>query len=227
MKRIQVTDEWLYQYMPVVDEAIIRELESQVDESYEFSDKFRKRMRKLCRREKYMGGLQQLQKAGKRVAVIVLIIAASLMTITMSVEAYRVRFFESVKELLGDMFRYSYQSDETAEFEKKTPSYVPEGYELVSNDGNENITFLVYQNETGAQMIFIQQYVTDGMERYCDSEYDWVERYTIAGSPLEIYRYDSGLASAYFEYGESVYTITAYEYITGDQFCRMIQEWIE
>ena len=35
MKRIQVTDEWLYQYMPVVDEAIIRELESQVDESYE------------------------------------------------------------------------------------------------------------------------------------------------------------------------------------------------
>ena len=27
MQQIEVTDEWLYQYMPIVDEAIIRELE--------------------------------------------------------------------------------------------------------------------------------------------------------------------------------------------------------
>ena len=227
MKRIQVTDEWLYQYMPVVDEAIIRELESQVDESYEFSDRFRKRMRKLCRREKYMGGLQQLQKAGKRVTVIVLIIAASLMTITMSVEAYRVRFFESVKELLGDMFRYSYQSDETAEFEKKTPSYVPEGYELISNDGNGIVEEYVYQNSAGELLVLRQEYVVDGMEIYFDSEYDWEEQFTIAGSQLEIHRYESGFASAYFEYGESVYTVSSDEYISGEEFCRIIQEWIE
>ena len=40
MKRIEVTDEWLYKYMPIVDEAIIRELEDGTDYGYQFSAKF-------------------------------------------------------------------------------------------------------------------------------------------------------------------------------------------
>ena len=227
MRIVEVTDEWLYRYMPIVDEAMIREIESKVDTDYEFSDRFCKRMKRLCRREKYMDALQFLQEAGKRIAVVELMILISLLTATLSVEAYRVRFFEKVKEFLGDMYRYSYQSEEKTEFQKRIPSYVPDGYELISNDGNENIMFLVYQNCDGEQLIFVQQYVTDGMDKYFDSEYDWEEQYTIAGSQLEIHRYESGMASAYFEYGESVYTITVYEYMTGEEICRIIQEWIK
>lgn len=44
MKQIHVTDEWLYKCMPIVDEAIIRELEKETNYEYEFSDKFEHRM---------------------------------------------------------------------------------------------------------------------------------------------------------------------------------------
>ena len=39
MQQIEVTDEWLYQYMPIVDEAIIRELEESTDYEYRFFGK--------------------------------------------------------------------------------------------------------------------------------------------------------------------------------------------
>lgn len=227
MKTVEVTDEWLYRYMPIADEAMIREIESKVDTDYEFSDRFCKRMKRLCRREKYMDALQFLQKAEKRVAVVVLMILISLLTATMSVEAYRVRFFEKVKEFLGDMYRYSYQSEEKTEFQKRIPSYVPDGYELISNDGNAIVEEFVYQNNAGQLLVFRQEYVVDGMDIYFDSEYDWEEQHTIAGSQLEIHRYKTGFASAYFEYGECVYTVSSDEYLSGKVFCRIIQEWIE
>lgn len=44
-------DELLYKYMPIVDEVLIEELESQVDEDYVFSEKFEKRMEHSCNSE--------------------------------------------------------------------------------------------------------------------------------------------------------------------------------
>lgn len=51
MQQIEVTDEWLYQYMPIVDEAIIRELEESTDYEYRFSAKFERKMRRLIWKE--------------------------------------------------------------------------------------------------------------------------------------------------------------------------------
>lgn len=227
MKKVQVTDEWLCRYMPVVDDAIIREVESKVSHDYVFTERFEQRMKKVCRREKYAKGLLFLQKMGKRVAMIVLLLLASFLTVTMSVEAYRILFFESIRKLEGDMFRYTYHVEEETEFVKREPSYIPEGYELVSDESGDNLLFLVYQKESGEQLFFIQEKVTDTLVSYHDAEYDWVEQYTIAGSQLEIYRYVENDASAYFEYGGSVYSIGAYEYMSGEEFCRMIREWIK
>lgn len=46
MRSMEVTDEWLYQYMPVVDNAMIKALEGQVDEDYVFSKRFERKMKK-------------------------------------------------------------------------------------------------------------------------------------------------------------------------------------
>lgn len=40
MRSMEVTDEWLYQHMPVVDNAMITALENQVDREYVFSKRF-------------------------------------------------------------------------------------------------------------------------------------------------------------------------------------------
>ena len=40
MKKIDITDDLLYKYMPVVDEAIVNKVEENVDEEYTFSPDF-------------------------------------------------------------------------------------------------------------------------------------------------------------------------------------------
>lgn len=43
MERIQVTDEWLYRYMPVAAEALLEDMEKETDYKYEFTAGFEKR----------------------------------------------------------------------------------------------------------------------------------------------------------------------------------------
>ena len=52
MSNMKVTDDWLYQYMPVVDEALIRGIEDSTDYEHQFSEQFEKKMEQLIRREK-------------------------------------------------------------------------------------------------------------------------------------------------------------------------------
>ena len=68
MERVKVTDEWLYKYMPVVDAAIIQELEGRVDTEYEFSRKFERKMKRLIKREAHPW-IGVVQNIIKRVAV--------------------------------------------------------------------------------------------------------------------------------------------------------------
>lgn len=37
MEKIQVTDEWLYRYMPVAAEALLEDIEKEIDYKYEFT----------------------------------------------------------------------------------------------------------------------------------------------------------------------------------------------
>lgn len=60
---------------------------------YVFSDKFRKRMKRLIQKEKYMYAEKQLKKITQKIAAAAVVMLVGALTVTMSVEAYRVRFF--------------------------------------------------------------------------------------------------------------------------------------
>lgn len=65
---MKVTDEWLYEKMPIVDAAMVRQLEVGTQKDYVFSDKFRKRMKRLIQKEKYMYAEKQLKKITQKIA---------------------------------------------------------------------------------------------------------------------------------------------------------------
>ena len=65
---MKVTDEWLYEKMPIVDAAMVRQLEVCTQKKYVFSDKFRKRMKRLIQKEKYMYAEKQLKKITQKIA---------------------------------------------------------------------------------------------------------------------------------------------------------------
>ena len=61
MGQIDVTDAWLYKYMSIVDEAIINEIEKNVDYDYAFSDEFIEKWRgQSVKKNSYHFGIQFL-----------------------------------------------------------------------------------------------------------------------------------------------------------------------
>ena len=111
MRSMAITDEWLYQHMPVVDNAMITALENQVDREYVFSKRFEQKMQKVIRREAHpvLTGAQQLLK---RMAIFFTGIVCGGLVLTLSVDAYRDKFFMTLKTLREDATQYNYSSEE-------------------------------------------------------------------------------------------------------------------
>ena len=146
---MKVTDEWLYEKMPIVDAAMVRQLEVCTQKDYVFSDKFRKRMKRLIQKEKYMYAEKQLKKITKKIAAAAVVMLVGALTVTMSVEAYRVRFFHTIKMVLdGNISIYSYESDEEKISDTiLKPQYIPDNYRLNEEKNTDTTSVLEYGND--------------------------------------------------------------------------------
>lgn len=209
MERVKVTDEWLYKYMPVVDSAIIQELENQVDTEYEFSRKFERKMKRLIKREArpWIGVVQNIMK---RVAVFFIGVIGITLIFTMSVEAYRVKFFETIKTIFEDSVFYNYFAiEDESEFTHYVPSYNPLGYFEIDKMSSETNLSIMYENENGELITWDQMLVTETSNVLMDTEYDSLEKVEMDGYTIDVALYESGYASAYFEYEQYVFVLTA------------------
>ena len=222
MEKISVTDEWLYKYMPIVDEAIIRELEDNTDYEYQFTDKFERRMKKLIRREAHpwIGVFYGLLK---KAAILFACVASALFVVTMSVEAYRIKFFETVRSVLEDRILYSYFADKNqGTIQYNEPGYVPEGYQETERILSEHWFSITYTDEDGNMITWDQFLIQDGQELIADTEYDRQITREINGSDAVISLYLEGDAYAYYEYGGYVYVLTA-DNANIDDICFMLE----
>lgn len=223
MTQIKVTDEWLYQHMPIADEAIIQKLEKETDYEYKFSDKFEQGMDKIIKREAYPLRSLFVSKF-KSAAIFAVCTVSVLFLLSMSVEAHRVKFFETMKTLLNDSILYKFVVSEEEKIDTiqiTEPSYIPEEYmetKRIENAININI---FYENAVGEQIIWEQILVRDGSSVVLDTEYDAQETREIAGSTATIYLYSDGYAMAYYEHSQYMYLITA-DKLQSEELFKMI-----
>lgn len=218
MKKISVTDEWLYKYMPIVDEAIIRELENETNYEYQFTSRFERRMKKLIRREAHpwVGAFYRLSK---RAAVLFMCVLSSLFVITMSVQAYRTRFFETVKSICEDSILYSYFAGQNqGVIQCNEPGYIPEGYQEMDRTVSDQLFSVIYTNGEQKMITWDQMLVQAGGELTVDSEYDEQIMIEINGHTVMICMYDNGFVMAYCEYEKYVYVLTA-DNLSFDEVC--------
>ena len=223
---MQVTDEWLYEKMPIVDEAIIQKLERETDYEYAFSDTFDRQMARLLRREKYIKQIQCLKNVSRRVAMFALVFVIAFFSVTMSADAYRVRFFTTIKTVLEDRTGiYSYQSvDEVQSKVDKmaVPQYVPAGYQL--EDTRQSDRVVLYEYQSGEKtLLFQQKRVVDKTELY-DESYDQMERISVNGVDVQIYRYADGTFWSYAEYKNSVYILSG-DAIEAEDIKKIYEKW--
>ncbi|MBQ3512911.1 MAG: DUF4367 domain-containing protein [Lachnospiraceae bacterium] len=226
MKHIKVTDEWLSKYMPIVDEAIIKEIERQSCNEYNFSKKFKRKMKNIIWREK-QSWMNTFYRISKKAAVFAIAVLGFMCIFTMSVKANRVKFFQTVKTIWEDSIVYSYfAEEEKIEFESKMPEYVPDGYELVMENKSEITSVFIYQNDSGKQIIFNQQLISEEKTVVFDSEYDFEETVEISGESVHIYRYLDGSLYCYFEFGNSIYILNALE-LDNEAIEKIYNGWVK
>lgn len=221
MKPIQVTDEWLYRYMPIVDEAIVRELEDNTDYEYEFSNKFKRRMNKLIWTEAHSWFIT-FSKISKKVGIFLFGMICSVFLLTISVEAYRIQFFETVKTIWEDSILYRYlKKTNIGEFQISEPSYIPQGYEEAERIESDTMFSVVYENDLGEIITWDQMLVLDGGNLVVDLEYDSQIVKIIDGDEADIFLYSDGYVGAYYEHGEYVYLLTA-ESLSIEEICSIL-----
>lgn len=140
MRSMEITDEWLYQHMPVVDNAMITALENQVDREYVFSKRFEQKMQKVIRREAHpvLTGAQQLLK---RMAIFFTGIVCAGLVLTLSVDAYRDKFFMTLKTLREDATQYNYSSEEKMRY--SLLRYRPASRRAIQRQTEETVLFFV------------------------------------------------------------------------------------
>ncbi len=218
MGKEQITDEMLYKYMPIVDDAIIKRLEQEVDTSYKFSKEFERKMKLLIQKEAHPI-LYTIGNIMRKAAIFLIGLLGASFVLTMSVEAYRENLFRTIKTRLEDSVLYSYVTEqEEDEFTIREPDYLPRGYKRTLKLENDIVITFYYENHLEEQIIWRQYFIRDGKEIVLDSEYDSVEAMEIHGSTATIYLYNGGFAMAYYEYDDSVYVITADRVSSKDLF---------
>lgn len=222
---MKVTDEWLYAKMPIVDAVMVRQLEACTQKDYVFSDEFRKRMKRLIRKEKYMQVEKQLKRITRKIAAAAFVMLVGALTVTMSVEAYRVHFFHTVKTVLdGNISIYSYESDEEKISDTiLTPQCIPDGYRLNEEKITDATSVLEYGN--GKKHLIFQQTIVTNEKMIFDTNYNSVEQIRINGMTVFLYGYTDDTFWAYGEYGNSVYVLAG-DTIPKEEIEIIYKHWI-
>ena len=225
---MQVTDEWLYEKMPIVDAAIIQRLEDGVDGNYVFSNKFVKAMNRLIQKEKYMTAAKLVKKITQRVAVIVLIMFLGALAVPMSVKAYQAQLFHTIKTIIDRKIGiYSYEpyaiEDGGLTDTILRPRYIPDGYELTDETHTDTSAVLEY-SKADRHLIYNQKIITNEKMIF-DMSFDRVERIGVNGMTVLVYWYQDDTFWAYGEYGNSIY-ILAGDSIETDEIQKIYKHWI-
>ncbi len=181
-----------------------------------FSDEFEARMEKLIRRQKY-GYYMLFGTVARRVATIVIALFLGATIVTFSVEALRqpvVRFFTEVFETFTRVIFVDDTSElMQEELEKKTPTYIPDGYVMESKIEVGVVYKITYVNKETGERIYYRQEINNGKTFEMDTEGSGYHVVTLGQSEGVIYK-NKGKITLMFtdkQYSYSLYGSVAQE----------------
>ena len=170
-------------------------------------------MQKLIARERRLRFWYGLSRRTRRVAAVAVVMIAALFVSTVSVQAYRMHLFDTVRTAWEDSTLYTYLvgggRDSETKFEEIMPQTVPHGYEMAEEVKGELRYSLLYENDKKEIIDWNQEKVTDTLSLVMDTEYDWEKIVKKNGRDVTIHGYSDGYKAAYYEYGNYIFTIYA------------------
>lgn len=160
-----INDEFLYEYMPKAEKAMLSRIPDEGELNHVFSKRFQRKMRQLVKKEKQSPEIRKLIRYTKNVAVIVLAVLTVSFSVIMSVEALRTQLFEfvtNVWEELTSITIYKNGTEDADEIIFSEPSYIPAGYEVSEQHCSDESIITIYLNEEGKDIFYVQDVLMAG-----------------------------------------------------------------
>lgn len=165
MSKHIVDDDFLYKHMRKAEIKMLDSLPKEEELSHKFSKDFEKKMDKLIKEQKRTPFKRSFVVYGKRAAAIFFIIASVSFATTMSVEAYRIKFFEVITEVWEEFTSITFKSEKDISDSKLVPirsDYIPKGFSIVEEELSDYINLTVYTNSNNIEIIYEQSLISDG-----------------------------------------------------------------
>lgn len=173
MDKYEITDDLLFQHCANAENFILEQIPDEEDIDYEYPKEFEKKIKKIIKKEKRGLFLNKIYSYTKKVAVVFIAFLISLFTITMSVEALRVKLFDMVKEVYEKFTIYKFKIDENDNkkvnfLDKKSINYLPNGFEEVERVEYNNDVAITYSD--GEDYITFNYLLIENSNLYMDTE---------------------------------------------------------
>ncbi|SHF22091.1 protein of unknown function [Tissierella praeacuta DSM 18095] len=163
MNKYVMDDDFLYKYVKSAENIMIDSLPKEEALSHNFSKRFQKKMNKLIRQERRSPFIKIFVNYSRKVAIIFLIFISIAFATTMSVEAYRVRFFEVVIEVWEEFTSIIFKEKQNIDDGKLIPvnsTYIPDSFKIIEHEINSYEQFIYWQNDEGIEIMFEQAKIT-------------------------------------------------------------------
>ena len=169
---MKITDDFLYQNMPKVENKILNIIPDEHEIEHKFSWKFKRKMKIIIKEQARTPETKALIMQIKKIAAIFIITISIVFSGIMSVEAYRIKFFNMIKEVWSELTSIVFWSDNSTnvyDFEPVSPLYIPNGYEISEKWQNEYENVIIYSDKNINEIVYNQRAVTQS-EYIFDSE---------------------------------------------------------
>ena len=226
MDKYIIDDEFLYKYMKSAENIILESLPKEEELSHKFSKRFERKMNKLIRQENRTPFMKSFINHGKKVAVIFFILTTIAFTTTMSVEAYRVKFFEIVTEVWEEFTSMIFKSNENNNDNKLIPAipeYIPKGFTIFEENIKDYIYSVIYVGENNEEIFYEQRIISHG-EVLLDTENIEVETIEVDNQAIILFT-NKGVNQVYWS--DDSYSYTLISSIDIEDIMRMVKSIFE
>ena len=169
---MKITDDFLYQNMPKAENEILNLIPDEHEIEHKFSWKFKRKMKIIIKEQARTPETKALIMQIKKIAAIFIITISIVFSGIMSVEAYRIMFFNMIKEVWSELTSIVFWSDNSTnvyDLEPVSPLYIPNGYEILEQSKNEYKNVIIYSDRDRNEIVYTQQAITQS-EHIFDSE---------------------------------------------------------
>lgn len=221
-----VDDDFLYKYMKSAENIIIESLPKEEDLSHRFSKRFERKMNKLIRQEKRTPFMRAFINYSKRVVVIILIFITIAFATTISVEAYRVKFFEIVTEVWEEFTSIIFRSKDyinNNQLIPAIPEYIPKGFSILEESISDHLYRVIYTSENNREILYEQRALSYG-EIILDTENIEIETMEIGNQKVTLF-INKGVNQIYWD--DSYYSYTLIYSINKDEIIEMARSILE